>query len=398
MRTAGPLIAALLAAALACAARASANTDAILMYHHVSPTVQPGPYARALTVSPSEFEEQVRWLRARGCLLVTVDRAWSDALAGTVAPCEAALTFDDGYEDVARYALPILLRYGAVGTLYIATGFIGRPDHLSIGDLRSAEADGMEIGAHTIDHVDLTKLPPARAQGEIEGSALAIESTLGKAPTTFAYPSGKFTPRIVQDVASDRFETAVTTNAGTLVARADPFELPRYRITHGQGMRLLGMVFGPATRGVADDWAALSHVARERIAGNDPAVAETMATALLAQRFPEQITKVRVERVMPATVAGIVLSGRKFHAAVDRERFAQDVREMVGVAFAVAPSLDEVDVWATVPIPVAPGTIVSGDEAVPTERTVFSAAVVRGSHIAGAPWDLGVTYWDHTWL
>jgi len=386
------------AAVIACAVKAGANSAAILMYHHVSPTVEPGIYARALTVSPLEFEQHVRWLRERGCVLVTVDRAWSDTLAGGVAPCEVALTFDDGYEDFARYALPILLRYGGTGTLYVASGFIGRPDHLSVGDLRSAQAAGIEIGAHTVDHVDLTKVSTDRAAQEIAGSARAIQTFLGSAPTAFAYPSGKFDARIVAVVAADHFTTAVTTNPGVLERHADPYELPRFRITHGQGTRLLQFVFGPATHEVAGSWQAVAHIARERIAGNDPQVAETVATALLAERFPEQIVKVRVERVMPAAVAGIVLSGRKFHAVVDRRRFEQDVRDMVEVTFSVAPTLDEVDVWATVPIAVAPGVTVSGDEAAPTERTVFSAAVRKADYRAGSPWALGSIYWDPSWL
>jgi len=384
--------------AVVCLSRASANTGAILMYHHVSPTVQPGPYARALTVTPAEFEQQLRWLRERGCVLVTVDQIWSDTVEGTLAPCEAALTFDDGYSDVARYAIPLLIRYGAVGTLYIATGFVGRPDHVSAGDLRAAQLDGMEIGAHTIDHVDLTKLPNARAQYEIAGSAQALAVMLGRPPTSFAYPSGKFNRTIAARVAGSRFATAVTTNPGVLRTFADPFALPRFRITHGQGMRLLATVFGRATLGVANDWETIAHVARERIAGNAPQAAETVAVALLAKRFPEQIDKVRVEQIPPATVAGITLEGRKFHATVDRARFAQDVREMVDAAFAAAPNLDEVDVWATVPVAVAPGAVVSGDEAAPTERTVFSAAVERSGRGPDGVWDLGVTFWDHSWL
>src|SRR5579864_9344111 len=93
-RRRGVQAAAVLAAVVivACGAKAAANSAAILMYHHVSPAVEPGIYARALTVSPLEFEQQVRWLRERGCVLVTVDRAWSDTLAGVVAPCEVALT------------------------------------------------------------------------------------------------------------------------------------------------------------------------------------------------------------------------------------------------------------------------------------------------------------------
>jgi len=40
---------------------------AVFMYHHVAPTAPPGKYARALTISPQEFNAQLDWLRARGC-------------------------------------------------------------------------------------------------------------------------------------------------------------------------------------------------------------------------------------------------------------------------------------------------------------------------------------------
>jgi peptidoglycan/xylan/chitin deacetylase (PgdA/CDA1 family) len=76
------------------------------MYHHVSTAVQPGRYARALTVTPAEFDKQLRWLRDRGCSAVTVDELVRDARAGSLAMCEVALTFDDGYADVATIAAP----------------------------------------------------------------------------------------------------------------------------------------------------------------------------------------------------------------------------------------------------------------------------------------------------
>jgi len=388
---------ALLVVALCCAA-ARANTGAILMYHHVSPTVQPGPYARALTVTPAEFEQQLRWLRGHGCELVTVKQVWSDTVHAQLAPCEVALTFDDGYVDVATYAIPLLARYGGLGTLYIATGFVGSADHMTVADLRAANLAGHEIGAHTVNHVDLTKLSYARAYHEIDASAAALRLWLGSPVSSFAYPSGKFDRQIADAVRTLHFDNAVTTNPGHLAASENPYELPRYRVMHGQGMPLLAQVF-PQAAGATADWEVTTHVARERIAGNDLQTAEAIAVALLARKFPEQILKVHVVAVQPATVAGIVLSGVKFHAVMDRRRFERDVQQMVGVTFSAAPRVDEVDVWATVPIQVHSGAIVSGDYATPTAKTVFSAAVVRTAQAAQTDgWILGVTYWDRQWL
>jgi peptidoglycan/xylan/chitin deacetylase (PgdA/CDA1 family) len=384
-------------ALLLSAAPATAGTGAIFMYHHVSPVVQPGIYQRALTVTPEEFEQQLLWLRGRGCELVTVDRVWSDALHGTLSACEAALTFDDGYADVAQYAIPRLLQQNAQATLYISTGFVGSTGHLTVARIRAAHQLGMEIGAHTINHLDLTKIPYASAQREIDGSKRALDAWLGTPVSTFAYPAGSVNARVAAAVAGAHFISAVTTAPGTIEPADNPYELPRYRVLRGQGIALLTSVFGHATQPAVHSWIALEHIARERVEGNDAKVAEAIAVALLARQFPEQIVKVHVDAVAPATVAGIVLSGVKFHAAVSRERFVSDVRKMIDTAFSAAPTVDEVDVWATVPVAVPAQATVSGDYATAVERTVFSAAVQRSVH-AAADWSLGITYWSAGWL
>ncbi|MBV8340330.1 MAG: hypothetical protein JO343_10320, partial [Candidatus Eremiobacteraeota bacterium] len=60
------------------AERAHGPVAVIFMYHHVSPTVLPGPYARALTVTPQEFAAQLSWLRTKGCRIATVDELVTD--------------------------------------------------------------------------------------------------------------------------------------------------------------------------------------------------------------------------------------------------------------------------------------------------------------------------------
>jgi hypothetical protein len=121
-----------------------------------------------------------------------------------------------------------------------------------------------------------------------------------------------------------------------------------------------------------------------------------VAVALLDGDFPEPILKVRVVATEPATVAGIMLSGAKFHEPVDRAAFTSDVASMLDRAFAADPSVSEVDVWAVLPILVAANATVSGDLAVPADRTVFSAAMTRKAWARGDG-SLGATYWEPGW-
>jgi peptidoglycan/xylan/chitin deacetylase (PgdA/CDA1 family) len=379
-------------------AQAGGGAGAIFMYHHVSTQVQPGRYARALTVTPLEFEKQLRWLRDRGCAAVTVDQLVHDTNAGSVAACEVALTFDDGYADVVTIAAPMLRRYGDRATFYIATGYVGATGHVDVAQLRALHGEGMEIGAHTVHHVDLTKLPPERASQEIESSALALRGWIGVPISSFAYPSGRVDAAVMARVQMLGFDNAVTTRPGYVTQTSAAYELPRYRIKRGTGLALMTALLRSAVRGNAPE-SELEHIARERAAGNDPQAAEAIAVALLARKFPEQILKVHVLASQPATVAGIVLSGVKFHRAVNRDRFAADVREMVELAFEAAPSVHEVDVWATVPLKVAAGTTVSGDYAEPTAATVFSAAIARRpDEESNGGIDLGRVYWDPHFL
>jgi peptidoglycan/xylan/chitin deacetylase (PgdA/CDA1 family) len=368
------------------------------MYHHVSPTVLAGPYTRALTVTPEELRGQLAWLRAHGCRAVSVDALYFDARRGTLAPCEAALTFDDGYADVATFALPLLREFDTPGTFYVATGNVGAPGHLTVAQLRALHAAGMEIGAHTAHHVDLTTLPHRQAAQEIEASAASLRRWLKTPITSFAYPAGQFSASVVASVRDALFDNAVTTLPGDVTAAVDRYELPRYRIERGGGRNLIEAVFGRRPTAVAAGPVALAHIARERIAGNAPAVEEDIAVALLARSFPEQILKVHVLVLRPATVAGIVLSGVKLHHARNRMQFEADVALMVRLAFGAAPSLDEVDVWATVPIAHPAGAPVSGDYAVPTSETVFSSAVTRSQAGESGRIDLGKTYWDPQFL
>jgi peptidoglycan/xylan/chitin deacetylase (PgdA/CDA1 family) len=87
----------------------------ILAYHRVK-DLDIDPWG--LAVSPATFEQHVRTLaRHTGG---EIDRS---IFQGNSA--RAFITFDDGYGDNLEYALPILKKYGASATVFLATGYIG---------------------------------------------------------------------------------------------------------------------------------------------------------------------------------------------------------------------------------------------------------------------------------
>ena len=366
---------------------------AVFMYHHVSPTVQAGKYARALTISPREFGDQLGWLRARGCTIVHVSTIADDAREGTLAPCEVALTFDDGYDDAAEYVAPLLTHMAATATFFVATGEIGSRGHLSVAQIHMLDDLGMELAAHTVHHVDLVQAAARVRDYEIMMSSSTLARWIGRPVVDFAYPSGRYDRAVERSVAAAGLRHAFTTLPGVISGSAtrDMFALPRYRVIRGSGLALLKAVLGSSdVAGVASAGrttdslppsrsdAELVSIARKRVEGNDPVTAERIAISLLREEFPEPIEKIRVLTVPAASVAGIVLSGSGLHEPVSAAQFGADARAMAALTFSSAPRVSEVDVWATVPQAVAAGTIVAGDLAAPTERTVFSVAVRRG--------------------
>jgi hypothetical protein len=114
----------------------------------------------------------------------------------------------------------------------------------------------------------------------------------------------------------------------------------------------------------------------DRAVGTDRVSAVAVARALLTEMWPATVQQVRVDTTGAHSVAGLVLSGVKFHRPLGVDGFLDEVQTLIARAFSAKP-LEEVDLWATVPIRVPKGAVVSGDLAIPTSRTVFACSVRR---------------------
>jgi len=103
------------------------GVGAILTLHHVRPprmdAFQPN---RLLEISPAFLEDVIRGLRRARVDLVSLDEMHRRIIERDFRRRFVCFTFDDGYRDNLRYALPILKKYDAPFALYIPTSFPDR--------------------------------------------------------------------------------------------------------------------------------------------------------------------------------------------------------------------------------------------------------------------------------
>ncbi len=198
------------------AAEAGGVLAPILMYHSVAPRY-PGmtPMQRRLTVEPDVFESQLRWLRDNGYTVIPLPALAASLEGGQALPPKpVVITFDDGWDNQFRYALPVLERYGATATFYVTTEYLGHRHFLSWDQVRQMAGRGMNIGSHTRTHPFLTRLGDAALRRELEGSRSALETALDRPAADLAYPYGSYDGRVVAAARAAGYRTGRTTRSG----------------------------------------------------------------------------------------------------------------------------------------------------------------------------------------
>jgi peptidoglycan/xylan/chitin deacetylase (PgdA/CDA1 family) len=192
------------------------NAVPVLLYHrlHVGDS--------AYSLLPASFDAQMQRLHELGFTAVPLDRYVRFMLgdAGALPRRPILITFDDAYVSSWQNADPVLLRYGWSAAMYVPTGAVGRPGHLTWAELRQMQASGRwQIDEHAGDgHVTIPvnaagrRLPfyaseawtsvgqetfahyKRRVRSDIDrGSALLAEHLRGwRPPGTFAVPFNSY--------------------------------------------------------------------------------------------------------------------------------------------------------------------------------------------------------------
>lgn len=95
---------------------------------------------------------------------------------------------------------------------------------------RQLDPQLIEVGAHTCNHVLLSRCSPDLQRDEIAGSKREIEARLGRAVEAFCYPNGMpedYTDTTVALVREAGFRSAVLAHGGMSSAGSDRFRLER---------------------------------------------------------------------------------------------------------------------------------------------------------------------------
>ncbi len=217
----------------------------ILMYHHVGfmPEGVHDPLRAGLTVLPDNFEQQVKWLKSQNYVSVSLDDIYQYSQKQKQLPKKAIVfTFDDGYDDVFNYAIPILNKYGYNGSFGIITDFVGTKDgtnsYATWQQISAAKDQGEEVVCHTENHFDGSN-PKFNADyifQNLSNCQQTLNDHLQSAPPYLIYPYGHYTPVYIEQAKKAGFVMALTVHEGQWLNLENLFELPRIRVNGGEGL------------------------------------------------------------------------------------------------------------------------------------------------------------------
>jgi len=186
----------------------------ILSYHKIEPKGDIGITTR----HPEQFSRDMELLKSLGFHTIT----FKDLQNPEKIPINPVIiTFDDGYQSVYNYAMPVMKSFGFRGVIFIPVKFIGRTNdwdvqlkgkkysHLNYDQLTELHHNHFEIGSHTISHCDLTSQGGERLHAEIIGSKEKLQNLLRSEVISLCYPFGLFNRQVMDSVREAGYQFGV---------------------------------------------------------------------------------------------------------------------------------------------------------------------------------------------
>lgn len=212
------------------------NHSVILAYHSIGG-------GGAFSQPVERFEDQMRVLMER--FSVVPLPLLLEGL-GTGRKHLAAITFDDGFEDLYTCAFPVLKRLTLPFTVFPATGFLEdgaaffewSPHYRGLHPLtweqvREMMSAGCFVGSHTHSHPRLSDCSAGQIDAELRKSKCILESRTGTEVKVLAYPFGQphdYDRRVMTAAAGSGYSSALTALQTCLTSITNPYEIPRVTI------------------------------------------------------------------------------------------------------------------------------------------------------------------------
>ncbi|MCC7518675.1 MAG: polysaccharide deacetylase family protein [Verrucomicrobiae bacterium] len=259
-----------------------------LLFHRVTEPGGPPGRIPMDEIAADDLFARLEWLRRRAEMLPAEEWLRERQRPSRPGRPRVLVTFDDGYQDFARLAVPACAALGIRPLLFVSTGFVddrrARPwwdwlyraaerpagaeadlarwKHLAFENPEDASAkvaaeaaargwrpptadapnefcdwamlralrERADFGAHGVSHAPLARLAPERLEEELRRPPERLEAELGARPTLLAYPYGdaRAVSPAVRDAARTAGYRAAFRSDGSADARgAASFDLSR---------------------------------------------------------------------------------------------------------------------------------------------------------------------------
>lgn len=207
--------------------RRPSSRKLILTYHSLDST------GSVISVDPAAFRRQMEFLAASSTPVVALEDL-------PRVPSGIALTFDDAFLNFYEHAAPVLAALRIPATVFVVSGYCGKRNDwpsqpasgipllnlMSWSQIREIQRAGITIGAHTVTHPRLSRIPFESAAAEVFRCREEIQQQTGAPVRTFCYPYGDLTAKVRECVAQ-HFRVACGTALSGLHPDSDPHNLPR---------------------------------------------------------------------------------------------------------------------------------------------------------------------------
>lgn len=212
-----------------------AQAGTILQYHHVSDQTP-----AATSVTPAQFAHHLAMLEESGMQVVRLDVLLDAAQAGDDTRDQVAITFDDGYANLAAHAMPLLAERGWPAAVFVTTSQVGGSDMLTLEQLEQIQGAGHLVLNHGREHEHVVRSLPGESREQrrerIRQDMLAAQCWLERhlpepVPRILAWPYGEH-DSLTRDLARKEGFVALAQVSGALGSDTDWQAVPRIAVNH----------------------------------------------------------------------------------------------------------------------------------------------------------------------
>lgn len=211
--------------------RTKYNFTRAITYHNISDKSND-----SYTVFTSEFEKQMKLLSDLNYRTMSIEEIFGNKF-NRINEKIIIITFDDGFKEVYKNAIPILKKYNYKATFFITTDFIAdenKSNYMNWEEVRDLNSLGYDIGLHSHKHTILSGLSEEELKEDIYKSQKLFYENMGFKPNLYSIPYGKknsFNNNVINLLKKVGFEYIFTQINGFICENTSRYQIPRNNIS-----------------------------------------------------------------------------------------------------------------------------------------------------------------------